>query len=308
MSGKVAVVTGTTSGTGFVCARELGKKGATVVVLNRKSERSEKSLKELEKTGTFEAVECDLQSFESVKGAAAKICAKFEKVDVLVNNAGVMALKDYGTSDNYDVQMQTNVLSHFLLTKLLFPLLLKAPEGRIVNHTSAARLGPPLEKKYFQAKGGDLGGDGTEEESLSFKGPRWARYHQTKLANCCFTYALKEKLAAAGISTIVPLLAHPGLALTQLQATTAADGGMHKESPLMNDAQSAEDGACGILRCAMDSDAKAGDFFGPTPDWKKGFPDPIDPEPLLSDATNLSIFWTGCEAAVGPFPISSSSS
>mgnify|MGYP000220742192 CR=1 FL=1 len=119
---------------------------------------------------------------------------KYHHIDVLVNNAGVMALVDQATSDGYDVQMQTNVLSHFLITKELFPLLRKSKQARIVNHSSMARLGGPLKTKYFEASGGNLGGDGTDEENSSFRGPRWSRYHQTKLANASFTYGLKQKL------------------------------------------------------------------------------------------------------------------
>ena len=151
-----------------------------------------------------------------------EIKSKYDVIDVLVNNAGVMALKDQATMDGYDVQMQTNVISHFLITKELFPLFRKSEEARIVNHSSMARLGGPLDMDYFEKKGGNLGGDGTDEENLSFQGPRWERYHQTKLANCAFTYGLKKKLEEANITNIIPLLAHPGLALTNLQVTTAA--------------------------------------------------------------------------------------
>jgi NAD(P)-dependent dehydrogenase (short-subunit alcohol dehydrogenase family) len=305
MTGKVAAVTGTTSGTGYVCAREIAKKGGTVILLNRKSSRAEAALQQLQAEvpgGTFDWVECDLQNFDSVRQAAANIQKKFDVVDVLVNNAGVMALKDQATSDGYDVQMQTNVLSHFLLTKELFPLLKKSEQGRIVNHSSMARLGPPLEAQYFEAKGGNLGGDGTEEENASFQGPRWARYHQTKLANAAFTYGLKEKLEAANITNVIPLLAHPGLAMTQLQITAAEHGGMQANSPLMTQAQSAEDGATGIIRAAMDPEAKSGDFFGPAAGWK-GFPDMLTPEELLYDASNIRINWEGCEQAVGNFMI-----
>ena len=305
MSGRVVAITGTTSGTGYVCARELAKQGATVLLLNRSSERAEKALQQLQTDvpeANFEWVACDLQSFDSVRQAADEIRSKYDKVDVLVNNAGVMALKDYGTNDGYDVQMQTNVLSHFLITKELFPLLQKSEQGRIVNHSSMARLGPPLEMPYFEANGGNLGGDGTEEENSSFRGPRWSRYHQTKLANAAFTYGLKEKLEAAGITNVLPLLAHPGLALTNLQVTTAADGGMESNSEFMNQAQTAEDGATGIIRAAMDPEAKSGDFFGPTAGWK-GYPDQLTPEESLYDPENIRINWEGCEKAVGKFQL-----
>ncbi|MCH2043652.1 MAG: SDR family NAD(P)-dependent oxidoreductase [Saprospiraceae bacterium] len=305
MTGKVVAITGTTSGTGFVCAREVAKKGAKVILLNRKSTRAENSLKQLQEAvpnGDFDWVACDLQNFESVRNAAKEIEAKYDKVDVLVNNAGVMALKDYATGDGYDVQMQTNVISHFLLTKDLFPLLKKSEQGRVINHSSMARLGPPLEAQYFEAKGGDLGGDGTEEENNSFRGPRWMRYHQTKLANAAFTYGLKHKLEEAEVSNVISLLAHPGLALTQLQVTTAKDGGMDGGSDFMSQAQTAEDGATGIIRAAMDPEAKSGNFYGPTAGWK-GFPDLLTPEDYLSDDHNTKINWVGCENAVGKFTI-----
>lgn len=264
MTGRVAVVTGTTSGTGYVCARELAKRGATVLLLNRESERSSASLKRLQEEapgGIFVAVACDLQDFESVRDAIATIRSKYDRLDVLCNNAGVMALGDDATKDGYDVQMQTNCLSHFLLTKDLFDLLRKSDDARIVNHSSMARLGPPLEAKYFGKNGGNLGGD--DDGAEGFSAPRWQRYHQTKLANCAFTYGLKAKLEAAGITNVKSLVAHPGLARTQLQHTTAKHGGMDADSPFMDQAQSPEDGALGIIRACMDPAAKSGDFFGP---------------------------------------------
>ena len=302
MTGKVVAITGTTSGTGYVCAREMGKLGATVLLLNRKSERATSSLEDLKQqvpNGSFHPVTCDLQDFESVRKAIAEIKSRHDTIDVLCNNAGVMAMPDKATKDGYDVQMQTNCISHFLLTNGLFPLLKNAEEGRIVNHTSQARLGPPLEEKYFEQRGGDLGGDGTEEENNNFDGPRWQRYHQTKLANCAFTYGLIEKLEEHGIDNIKVLLAHPGLAATQLQVTTAETGGMEAESGLMDHAQSAEDGATGIIRCCADSEAETGDFYGPE-EWK-GFPGKLEPEDSLSDPENIRINWEGCEAAVGEF-------
>ena len=162
MSGRVAAVTGTTSGTGYVCARELARRGATVILLNRPSERStaaQARLREEVPDGAFETVDCDLQDFASVRQAAADLRGKTDRLDVLCNNAGVMALPDQATGDGYDVQIQTNCISHFLLTAELWPLLVQSDDGRVVNHTSMARLGPPLEARYFGQNGGDLGGD-----------------------------------------------------------------------------------------------------------------------------------------------------
>jgi NAD(P)-dependent dehydrogenase (short-subunit alcohol dehydrogenase family) len=302
MTNKVAAITGTTSGTGFVCAREIAKLGGTVLLLNRESERSAASLKLLKDEvpqGMFFAINCDLQDFASVRNAITEIKSNYDTLDVLCNNAGVMALEDLATRDGYDIQMQTNCLSHFLLTKDLFPLLKNSRESRVVNQSSMARTGGPLEMKYFGKNGGHLGGDGTEEENTSFSGPRWERYHQTKLANCAFTYGLKQKLEAHDITHIKVFLAHPGLALTNLRFTTANTGGMDINSPIMENAQTAEDGALGIIRACMDKDAESGNFYGPQL-WA-GFPDLLPPEDELLDPKNIKINWEGCEAAVGEF-------
>ncbi len=302
MTGRVVVITGTTSGTGYVCAREVARRGAVVLLLNRSSERADSSLRQLQEDvpgASFEPIVCDLQDLQSVRSAAASIRSKHDRIDVLCNNAGVMALEDRATKDGYDVQMQTNCISHFLLTKELFDLLRKSDDGRIVNHTSMARLGGPLAPEYFGKNGGNLGGDG--DADAGFASPRWERYHQTKLGNAVFTYGINERLEAKGIDNVKALLAHPGLARTNLQVTTAKAGGMDADSEFMSQAQSAEDGALGIIRGCMDPEARAGDFFGP-PQWT-GFPDRLPPEDLLSDSHNIKVFWDGCEAAVGTFDI-----
>jgi len=304
LTGKVAAVTGTTSGTGYVCARELARLGATVLLLNRASARADSSLTALRgevPEGRFASIVCDLQDFASVRAAAETILGRVDRLDILCNNAGVMALPDQATADGYDVQMQTNVLSHFLLTRKLFPLLRKSDDARIVNHSSMARLGGPLDARYFGANGGDLGGDGSPDDNAAFRGPRWERYHQTKLANAVFTYALARRLKDAGIANVKPIVAHPGLASTSLQVTTAETGGMILEGGFMSQAQSAEDGATGILRGCADPSAVSGDFFGPER-WV-GFPAKLAPEALLTDEANDHVFWTGCEAAVGAFPL-----
>jgi NAD(P)-dependent dehydrogenase (short-subunit alcohol dehydrogenase family) len=302
MRGKIAAITGTTSGTGYICAREIAKLGGTVLLLNRESDRSTSSLSKLKEdvpSGIFETVSCDLQDFDSVRKAIAQIASKYDVLDILCNNAGVMALKDEATKDGYDIQMQTNCISHFLLSKDLFPLLRNSNESRIVNQTSIARLGEPLDSSFFGKNGGNLGGDGTEEEARTFSGPRWQRYHQTKLANCAFTYGLKQRLEESAIKNVKVLLAHPGLALTNLVSTSANDGGIDADSPLWANAQSAEDGALGIIRACMDANAKSGDFYGP--EQLAGFPSLLPPEDPLLDPKNIQINWEGCEAAVGTF-------
>eukprot|EP00510_Aplanochytrium_minuta_P003013 CAMPEP_0184011650 /NCGR_PEP_ID=MMETSP0954-20121128/3947_1 /TAXON_ID=627963 /ORGANISM="Aplanochytrium sp, Strain PBS07" /LENGTH=324 /DNA_ID=CAMNT_0026291495 /DNA_START=73 /DNA_END=1044 /DNA_ORIENTATION=+ len=273
MTGKVVVITGTTSGTGFVAALTVAKKGAKVIVLNRKSSRAEESLEKLQAGApgsSIEWIECDLQSFGSVVEATKKVFqACPDGIDVLCNNAGVMALEDKATVDGYDVQMQTNHLSHFLLTKELYPLLKKAAdakgESRVVNHSSLLRNQPrhKLRAASFGKNGGNLGGNGTGQV---IPGGRWKRYQQTKLANTCFSYAFTERANAAG-SKVVMLSAHPGLSATNLQLTSAADGGFGaniiNKWVINNFSQSPEDGTMGLLQCMCGEGIKGGQLWGP---------------------------------------------
>mmetsp|Transcript_102220 Transcript_102220/g.187305 ORF Transcript_102220/g.187305 Transcript_102220/m.187305 type:complete len:353 (+) Transcript_102220:35-1093(+) len=280
MTDKVVAITGTTSGTGFVLAQAVAKKGGKVICLNRKSERADESLKSVKEVAIGPipvAIDCDLMSFESTRKAGEKLAKEYgaEGIDVLVNNAGIMGFKDVATEDGYDQQMQTNHLSHFLLTYLCMPALetaaKKRGEARIVNHSSAARcmkdMENKLDAKYLDRNGGNLGGDSTE----MFAGPQFQRYQQTKLANVCFTYALEKKLAAKG-SKIKALVAHPGVSLdTKLMVHTfEPDKGGVTPVPVPTcllkrvlGAQSREDATIGILYCTCDPDAKSGEFFGP---------------------------------------------
>ena len=269
IEGKTVVITGTTSGTGFVAAKTMAHKGARIILLNRASAKADNAFATLTADlpeAEFLPVECDLQSFASVRQAAKKVSALCpEGLDVLCNNAGVMALEDVATADGFDVQMQTNHLSHFLLTKELFPALEKAAElrgeARIVNHSSVARFGKKLDGKYLEKNGGKLGGNGS---SMFFGGGRWVRYQQTKLANAAFTSCLHEQLQKVN-PKIKALVAHPGLATTSLQDTTVGDGGMSKWSTgfMMKMGQSQFDGALGIIKGMADPESKSGDFIGP---------------------------------------------
>ncbi len=287
MHGKIVVITGTTSGTGYVCARELLKLGAKVFLLNRESERSRRSQKELlasVRNADLVALECDLQDLSSVKKACQEIQNQCKKIDVLCFNAGVMAFEDYATKDGYDVQMQTNMLSNFVILEKLLPLLEKSDQARIVNHSSMSRLGSPLEIKYFSKDAKDLGGNGTVEENTSFSGPRWERYHQTKLANFVFTYLLNDRFKNNKQHNMMSTVAHPGLAATNLITTSASVGGIDANGVFMKSAQSAEDGACGLIRACADPKAKAGDFFGPK-NWT-GFAELLIPEEHLISTKN----------------------
>jgi len=311
------VITGTTSGTGFVAAGAMAKKGAKVVVLNRSSSRAESSLATLQQENPeakIEWVKCDLQSFASVKEAVnevKKICE--DGIDVLCNNAGIMAIEDKATEDGYDVQIQTNHLSHFLLTKELYPLLEKAAaargEARVVNHSSEARNIPftSLSKKYFEKRGGNLGGNArTFTSNILFRKGRWERYHQSKLANSVFSQELARRVKKCG-GSVKSLCCHPGFAITALQETSNANGGMgygFLEKVLEKRvAQTQEDGAMPLINCMASKNVENGNMFGP----KNGMKGPVrkcKPGRLTTKKAGATL-WAVSETVCGEFKVSS---
>ena len=334
--GKTVVITGTTSGTGYILAETCVERGAAnVLLLNRPSSRAVESEKKLQDLATataaavvaanspsdgvatiptttvVEAIDCDLQDLASVRQAISTIQSKYEAIDVLCNNAGVMALEDIATKDGYDVQSQTNHLSHFLLTKELFPLLKRAAElrgeARVVNHSSMVRFGSPLKVDYFEPNsGGKLGGNGGN--SVFMNGARWERYHQTKLANAAYSYELSERFRKMSTDngTLKAMCAAPGLSSTNLQLNTKANNGMSDFSMLfMKLSQSAKDGTLPLLAACFHPDAKNGEFYEPS---KMGgiYGPPVqvkfDKNSLIEEQRVM--LWTKSEEACGgPFSI-----
>jgi len=272
MAGKVVAVTGCTTGTGNVCAQTCAELGAKVIMLNRASERADAALESIRAAvpgANVSQIQCDLMSFASVREAIATLNTQLadEGLDVLCNNAGIMATADKATEDGCDTQMQTNHLAHFLLTGGVWPLLEQAAakrgEARVVNHSSSARkLGRlSLEAEYLGRNGGNLGGD---DLPGLFKGARWKRYQQSKLANVVFTYALDDKAKAAD-SKVKSLVCEPGGAATSLGATTVKDGGMDAEvfSNVLKSCQSSEDGTMPLLTCCCIEDVNSRDLYEP---------------------------------------------
>lgn len=304
LEGKTVAITGCTSGTGLQAAKVTVRKGVTnLILLNRASPRAESAEAEIKAAVPAGAktkvttIPCDLQDFESVKAAVATIKKDHQSLDVLCNNAGVMAMDDKATKDGYDVQMQTNHLSHFLLTKELFPLLQKAQElrgdARIVNHSSMARTGGPLEAaKNFGKVGGSLGGNGT--------GAKWERYHQSKLANVVFTLALKDKLLNDG-KGIKAVCAAPGYSATSLQTSSQGMGGLGWTKII---AQSAEDGAMPLLQCCFGPETASGDFWEPSKYFHSVGPaGKVELTKECTDEAARTELWKVSEDACGKFDI-----
>ena len=305
MRGKHVAITGTTTGTGRVAAMTCAKKGAArIFLLNRPSERAVEARASIAAAAPSGCevihVDCDLTRLDDVRAAAAAVAAAVADtgLDVLCNNAGVMALADTPTVDGFDVQMQTNHLSHFLLVRELMPALDRAAErrgdARVVHHTSGARMGASrVEPKYLEPNGGRLGGDSA---SMWLLGARWRRYAQTKLANAAFTAELDARLRRRG-SKVKALVASPGLAATNLQVSTHADGGMSEVWIMKYLAQSAEDGTMPLLTCVVAPEVSGGELYEPL--IITGAPRRKKLEKSCVDEKNRKTLWEMSEKAVG---------
>jgi NAD(P)-dependent dehydrogenase (short-subunit alcohol dehydrogenase family) len=320
MRGKRVAITGCTTGTGFVTALTVARAGASIVMLNRPSERAtnaERQIRDAVPGVEAVTITCDLQSMKSVSEVASLFAARFPDggLDVLVCNAGVLLIADQATEDGFDIQVQTNHLSHFMLVRDLMPELEKAAaatgDARVVHATSNARNiplqngGTGLVEKYFGRNGGNLGGNMRKE--------KWMRYGQSKMANAVFHYALHDKLQEKG-SNVRSLLSHPGLAATSMQATcaTAAESAglvMFLEDLLKDGkAQSEADGAMAMLACIGLPDVQGGDFYGPKDagvlgPGTKGEAVKITPESQHNTKDAKDALWDWSEKAFGQFRI-----
>eukprot|EP00927_Polykrikos_kofoidii_P030090 TRINITY_DN2594_c0_g1_i2.p1 TRINITY_DN2594_c0_g1~~TRINITY_DN2594_c0_g1_i2.p1 ORF type:complete len:388 (+),score=70.35 TRINITY_DN2594_c0_g1_i2:71-1234(+) len=267
--GKCVAITGTSSGLGYWAAIATAKKGAScMIMLNRNSSKLAKALDDVKQEAapgvSIFSVLFDLQDLSTVRDASAQvneIAQKFGGIDVLALNAGIMAQPDVRTVDGFDVTMQTNHLSHFLLTKMLMPSLLAAAssrgEVRIVTQSSLARGGDPANMQYYlKSPAGSLGGD--SDHGME-------RYHQSKLANIVFSMALHSKFAAAqSFSNFKSLSAAPGISATDLhfpmpKFLPKAIVDWFKDHAIM----SAADGSCSLLTAMYAPSAKSGDFYEP---------------------------------------------
>ena len=257
LSGRTAVVTGANGGLGFQTALALAGAGAHVVLAARdpaKTAAAEERIKEPYPTASLEVVPLDLGDLSVVSAAASTILDGHEQVDLLVNNAGVMAMPQRTTVDGFEMQFGINHLGHWALTAHLLPALLRAPAARVVTVTSTARhrafrpLDPadPHMRKNYGA---------------------WTAYAQAKMANFHFGLGLQQQFARAGVAAS-SLIAHPGLSNTDLQARTVREGGAGKLGPFFEvltarSGMSPFEGARPQLRAATDPQAKGGELYAP---------------------------------------------
>jgi NAD(P)-dependent dehydrogenase (short-subunit alcohol dehydrogenase family) len=247
LTGRTAVVTGANGGLGLETARALAAAGAHVVMAARDQEKADAARADI--AGSAEVVPLDLASQASVRSAAEAIVAAHDRVDLLVNNAGVMGIPERRTEDGYEMQFGVNHLGHWTLTALLLPALQRADAARIVTVTSTAHhMGRPVDPA---------------NPFLHGKYDPWRAYGQSKLANFHFALGLHER--CPGVASV---LAHPGLSNTDLQAASVRETGGGRSQRFFHmlaarTGMSPEAGARPQLRAATDPAARGGEFYVP---------------------------------------------
>jgi len=262
--GRVAVVTGGNGGLGLETVRRLGRKGAHLIMAARNMAKATKAAAEIRPDVSDSALDVrnlDLSSMASIEAFAAGVTAEYKSIDLLFNNAGVMATPQQLTADGFELQFGTNHLGHFYLTCLLLPLLLRAPAARVVSTTSTAR---------FSAGKYDL-----DNLHLRIGYKPWEAYGISKRANLHFAIELNERLAAAGATT-TSYAADPGFSQTDLQATSSRSSGGFTQRVthvgVERIGQSASRGALPQLRAGTDPAARGGSLYRPR--WI-GWGDPV---------------------------------
>jgi protochlorophyllide reductase len=282
-SGRLALITGASSGLGLETARALVRRGATVVLGCRSRQRSEQARTSLladAAGGAINLLDLDLADLASVRTAARDLADRYGRLDLLINNAGVMGLPRSLTSDGFEMQFGVNHLGHFALTMALLPLLRARPASRVVTVTSGAQ--------YF----GRIAFDDPQGER---RYDRWAAYGQSKLANVMFALELQQHLLAAG-ADVLSLAAHPGIARTNLQPASVAASGSWFEplayrvmGPLM---QSSAMGALPQLFAATAPAARPGGHYGPDQlGGMRGYPKEVPVAPAATDGQQRLKLW-----------------
>ncbi len=272
---KVAIVTGANSGTGFWAANALAGKGCEVVLACRNEEKAATAQNEILKRfpeAKLTFIPLDNNFFQSVRAFAKVFHDKFDRLDILLNNAGIMGKPWTLTNDGYDIQLQTNHLSHFLLTKLLWDKIVSTPgQSRVVQHSSSGHKAvkikfDPNRLKNPSYSAGFLGSNYLYVNTIGrFMGltDEWLRYSVSKLANVLFMRELQRKISSKNMEDkIISLSCHPGWADTNLPNTSTGKLGKYlRNNPQKG--QSAADGSLPLLMAAVGKNVENGDYLGP---------------------------------------------
>ena len=292
LSGRVALVTGANSGIGFRTALALAGHGARVLLGCRDTARGSAALDRLllaAPSASAELLPVDLADLASVESASAVVASRVEALDLLVNNAGVMALPPRLSADGYELQFATNHLGHFALTGRLLPLLLAVPNARVVTVSSGAHRMGRIDFDNLQGEHGYS---------------PWRAYGQSKLANLLFTAELGRRADVAG-RPLLAVAAHPGYAATGLQERGPAMSGsrvgvlgMKALNAVLGQSDAA--GAWPSLYAATMPDVRQGDYIGPGGafEWR-GHPGRAARSAAARDADTAFRLWRESERLTG---------
>ncbi|WP_433200843.1 SDR family NAD(P)-dependent oxidoreductase [Dactylosporangium sp. CS-047395] len=281
-AGRVAVVTGANTGLGYETAKALAARGASVVLAVRDVERGAQAAARMPGDVTVQAL--DLTALDSVRAAAGALRSRFERIDLLINNAGVMYTPKQTTRDGFELQFGTNHLGHFALTGLLLDLMLPVPGSRVVTVSSTGHR---------------------IRAAIHFDDLQWQRsysragaYGQSKLANLMFTYELQRRLAVHG--TTVAVAAHPGMSSTELARNTPAAVRLPLTwvAPVIT--QPPAMGALPTLRAATDPAVLGGQYYGPGGRNEiKGYPRLVTSSPESYEVGVQQRLWAVSEDLTG---------
>ncbi|UDY35149.1 oxidoreductase [Dermatobacter hominis] len=289
-TGRVAVVTGANSGLGLETARQLAAHGATVVLAVRSLDRGAAAVEDIASSvpdARLELQQLDLASLSSVRAAAEAIGGAHPRIDLLVNNAGVMYTERQLTAEGFELQFGTNHLGHFALTGLLLDRIVGVDGSRVVTVASLGHWAP------FAFDLDDV----RAEDRYN----RFAAYSRSKLANLMFTYELHRRLVAAGAPTAA-LAAHPGGSDTELARHVPFSDLMHSRLSAL--AQSAAMGALPTLRAATDPTAGGGQYYGPDRLFEtRGHPIVVRSSRRSQDRGLQALLWARSEELTGVRPL-----
>jgi NAD(P)-dependent dehydrogenase (short-subunit alcohol dehydrogenase family) len=293
-TGRVAIITGSNTGIGFGAAAVLAAKGAHTVLAVRNLDKGKAAVARIKAASPNANVtlqQLDLTSLENIRKAADNLRSDFPRIDLLINNAGVMYTDKASTKDGFELQFGTNHLGHFALTGLLLDNLLGVDGSRVVTVSS---VGHRIRAKIH-----------FDDLNLDRNYNRIVAYGQSKLANLLFTYELARRLKAKSAPTIATA-AHPGASDTELLRNMP--GGIRQVSQFFWSnfiAQDADMGAEPTLRAAADPGAQNGQYFGPGGfGEQKGHPKVVASSAQSHDEAIQRRLWTVSEELTGvAFPV-----
>lgn len=288
LSGKVIIVTGGNIGLGYESVKAFAEKGAEVILACRSIEKGDKAKAEIQKNGTkgkIVVMQLDLADLEGIKGFVKEFQSRYSRLDVLLNNAGIMTTPYFLTKDGFEGQMGTNHLGHYALTGSLMDLIISTPASRVVNVSSSAH------------KAGKMDFDNLLFDKGEGYGPMKA-YGRSKLSNLLFTYELQSFFETNKIDSLA-LAAHPGGSQTNLDQHVNKNWWFKVLRPLFYAlTQSAAMGALPEIRASVDPEAKGGQYYGPDKGMT-GYPVVVKSNKASHNSEDAKKLWEESEKLTG---------